>query len=66
MAGLSRPRPTDEERAERRRRDRELAQRAVEDLRSSAGWRNWLRVRSRAGLARYSLLISMTGVIDPV
>ncbi len=57
---------TDEELAERRERDRQLAQKAVEDLRSSEGSTNWLKVRSRTALARYSLLISMTGVIDPV
>jgi hypothetical protein len=57
MTRGSRPRLTEEERAERRRRDRELGQRAVEVLRSSAGWQRWLRVRSRTGLARYSLLI---------
>jgi hypothetical protein len=55
MSRSSRPRPSDEERAERRRRDRELVQRSVEELRSSDGWRNWLRVRARTGLARYSL-----------
>jgi hypothetical protein len=43
------------ERAERRRRDRERLQRAAEQLLSSEGWRRWVRVRSRAGLARLSL-----------
>jgi antirestriction protein ArdC len=55
MTKTTRPPLSDEERAERRRRDRALMQQAVEELRSSAGWRNWLRVRSSTGLARYSL-----------
>jgi len=36
---------SDEERAERRRADREYAREAVEQLRSSEGWRRWLRTR---------------------
>ena len=55
MARPSRSRLTEEQCAGRRQRDRELAQRAVEQLRSSDGWRMWLAVRSRTGLARYSL-----------
>ena len=55
MTRPSRSRLTEEQRAGRRRRDRELAQRAVERLRSSDGWRTWLTMRSRTGLARYSL-----------
>ena len=55
MSRSARPRLSDEERAERRQRDRQLAQRAAEELRSSDGWRSWLRVRARTGLARYSL-----------
>jgi N-terminal domain of anti-restriction factor ArdC len=43
------------ERAERRRRDRERLKAAAEQLLSSEGWRRWVRVRSRAGLARLSL-----------
>jgi antirestriction protein ArdC len=38
---------TDEERAERRARERELVRDSVEQLRSSDGWRQWLRTRSR-------------------
>ena len=38
---------TDEERAERRERERELVQHAVEQLRSSEGWQAWLSARSR-------------------
>jgi antirestriction protein ArdC len=36
---------SDEERAERRRADREYARQAVERLRSSEGWRRWLATR---------------------
>ena len=39
-------RPSDQERAERRARDREYAQQAVERLRSSDGWQQWLRTRA--------------------
>jgi hypothetical protein len=46
------------ERAERRARERELTRRAVEQLRTSAGWQAWLRVRAVTGLRRYSLIIS--------
>lgn len=42
----TRKRPlTDEQRAERRAQDRETAQRAVAELKTSAGWQRWLRVR---------------------
>jgi hypothetical protein len=43
-----------------------LTEQAVAQLRCSAGWQRWLTVRARVGLRRYSVLISMTGVIDPV
>lgn len=46
---------TDEERAERRARDLKLAEDAVEALRSSVGWQDWLRVRALTGPSRYSL-----------
>ncbi|RKQ92977.1 antirestriction protein ArdC [Solirubrobacter pauli] len=46
---------TEAERAERRAQDRELAIRAVAQLRTSAGWQAWLRVRARTGLRRYSV-----------
>jgi antirestriction protein ArdC len=39
-------RPTEQERAERRARDREYAQQAVEQLRSSNGWQQWLHTRA--------------------
>ena len=44
---------TDEERAERRRADREFAREAVERLRSSEGWQTWLVTRRH--FHRYSL-----------
>ena len=47
------PKPTvmtDEQRAERRRQQQELTERAVEQLRSSSGWQRWLTVRARVGL----------------
>src|SRR5215217_9552448 len=46
---------TEQERAERRARDRELTEQAVARLRGSAGWQGWLCVRARTGLRRYSL-----------
>lgn len=41
----ARRRLTDDERAERRERDRQLMAAAVEELRSSEGWLRWLRLR---------------------
>lgn len=56
MANKSpRRRLSEDERAERRRADRERLQRSAEQLLSSDGWQRWVRVRSRAGLARLSL-----------
>src|SRR3954464_7067110 len=55
MSPPSRPKLSEAERAQRRARERELTQRAVEQLRTSAGWQAWLAVRSRTGLRRYSL-----------
>lgn len=55
---------TDEERAERRKQEQELTERAVAQLRSSAGWQRWLKVRARTGLRRYTVLISRGGVAD--
>lgn len=55
MAKRERILMTDEERAERRKHERELTERAVAQLRSSAGWQRWLTVRARAGLRRLSL-----------
>jgi hypothetical protein len=46
MAVKQRRQLTDEERAERRERDREYARKAVEQLRSSEGWKAWLTARA--------------------
>lgn len=46
MAVKQRRQLTDEERAERRERDREYARKAVEQLRSSDGWKAWLTART--------------------
>jgi antirestriction protein ArdC len=53
--GASPAKLTEQERAQRRARERELTEQAVHQLRSSAGWRAWLAVRARTGLRRYSL-----------
>ena len=45
MAGTGKRELSDEERAERRRADREYARQAVEELRSSEGWQRWLATR---------------------
>jgi hypothetical protein len=50
-------RPTEAERAARRRQDRERLQRATEELLSSEGWQRW--VRARAVFHSYSLQNSM-------
>jgi hypothetical protein len=42
---------SDAERAQQRERERELTVRAVAQLRTSAGWQAWLRVRARTGCA---------------
>jgi hypothetical protein len=52
---MSRRRLTDAEREQRRAQDRERLKRAAEQLLTSEGWQRWVRVRSRNGLARYSL-----------
>jgi antirestriction protein ArdC len=49
----SRRAPTDQERDARRAAQRELANRAVEELRSSSGWQRWLSTRRH--FHRYSL-----------
>ena len=46
---------TDSEREQRRERDRQRLKQATEQLLSSEGWLRWVRVRSRNGLARYSV-----------
>ncbi len=55
MARKTSRRLTEQERAERRREDRERLQHAAEQLLSSDGWKRWVRVRSQAGLARLSI-----------
>ena len=46
---------TDEERAERRKREQQLTEQAVAQLRCSEGWQRWLMVRAQVGLRRYSV-----------
>jgi hypothetical protein len=46
---------SESEREQRRRRDRERLKMAAEQLLTSEGWGRWVRVRSRNGLARYSV-----------
>jgi antirestriction protein ArdC len=53
MSVTTRRKLTDEERAERRRAEREYARQAVEQLRSSEGWQRWLA--SRRHFHSYSL-----------
>lgn len=64
MAKKSSRRLSEQERAERRRQDRERLQRAAEALLCSEGWARWVRVR--AMFHSYCLIISRTGVIDRV
>jgi N-terminal domain of anti-restriction factor ArdC len=60
---MSRRRPTEYERVERHKKDRERLEQAARELLRSDGWRRWVKVRSTNGLARYSfhnqLLIAM-------
>jgi hypothetical protein len=56
MANRCKPAPlTDEQRTERRREEQELTERAVAQLRSSAGWQRWIVLRGHTGLRRLSL-----------
>jgi len=48
---------TEQERAERRKREQQLTEQAVAQLRNSTGWQRWLAVRARVGLRRYSVVI---------
>jgi hypothetical protein len=50
-----RPKLTDAEREQRRAADRARLKHACEQLLTSEGWQRWVRLRSRAGLARLSL-----------
>jgi hypothetical protein len=47
---------SEQDRAERRARERELVRTSVERLRSSEGWQQWLQTRSR--FRTYTALIS--------
>jgi len=49
------PRLTDAEREQRRTADRERLHQAAQQLLTSDGWRRWVHVRARGGLARLSL-----------
>ena len=53
--GKQRRRLSEQERAQRRREDRERLERAVSELLTSEGWKRWLRARSV--LHGYSLII---------
>lgn len=55
MTTRTRRRLTDEERAQRRAQDRERLEQAARRLVRSEGWQQWVRVRARNGLGRYSL-----------
>jgi hypothetical protein len=46
---------SDEECARRRAQDRDRLEQAARQLLSSDGWQRWVKVRSRNGLARYSM-----------
>jgi hypothetical protein len=61
MANTKRTALTDDERAERRRQEQELTERAVAQLRCSAGWQRWLTVRAQVGLRRLTVII-LSGV----
>jgi len=45
---------TESERAQRRQADRERLEKAARALLTTEGWKRWVQVRSRNGLARYS------------
>ena len=55
MTATSRCRLSDQDREARRAKDRERLKHAAEQLLTSDGWRRWVRVRGRGGLARLSL-----------
>ncbi len=61
MAKLSRVQLSDEDRAERRRADRDFTRQAIERLQSSEGWHAWLTARSRFHAYSFAnqLLIAM-------
>ncbi|MDP8967612.1 MAG: hypothetical protein M3N04_03345 [Actinomycetota bacterium] len=49
---------TDEERAARRKVDRDRIEQAARALLTTDGWQRWIRVRASNGLSGYCLLIS--------
>ena len=57
---------SEDERAERRRADREFARKAVEQLRSSEGWQRWLATRRHVHCYSLTnqLLIAMQRVVS--
>lgn len=65
MTAKTRRRSTDEQRAQKRAQDRERMEQAAKRLLTSDGWQQWVRVRSRNGLARYSLVICRAGCRQP-
>ena len=65
MAAKTRRRLTDEQRAQRRAQDRERLHEATKRLLTSDGWQQWVRVRARNGLRRYSLVICRPGCRQP-
>ena len=67
MPGTRKQVRSEEERAERRRADREHAREAVERLRSSEGWRRWLATRRHFHAYSFGnqLLIAMPGRLRP-
>lgn len=56
--------PMEEERAARRREDRDRLEQAARALLTSEGWQRRVRVRAANGLRRYCLIIWRAGVID--
>lgn len=51
---MPRSRTTERDRDERRRADRDRLEQAARALLQSEGWKRWVRVRARNGVARYS------------
>jgi hypothetical protein len=60
MFATAKHRLTDQQRTDRRRAERELVRQSIENLRTSAGWRQWLatRARFRSYSLRNTLLIA--------
>jgi hypothetical protein len=64
MAKKSPQRLSEQQRAERRRQDRERLQQAARELLGSEGWARW--VKTRAMFRSYSAVILRAAVIDRV